>query len=125
MKSKQVAAGLALLALWAAGAEAQSQTCNASVSKRTIAVNQSEESTWDIIFDIKAPGCDNSRGQFDYFLDVTKEGKKDTVKGTMEFDTSNGQPTAVMVTHNAKPGQEVTGVSGALIKNCICVKPGN
>ena len=95
------------------------------MSKRTIAVNESEESTWDIIFDVKAPGCDNSRGQFDYFLDVTKDGKKDNVKGTMEFDTSNGQPTAVMVTHQAKPGQEVTGVSGVVIKNCICVKPGS
>lgn len=125
MKTNQWLAGLAIGALAVAGVEAQSQTCSASVSKRTIAVNESEESTWDIIFDVKAPSCDNSRGQFDYFLDVTKDGKKDTVKGTMEFDTSNGQPTAVMVTHQAKPGQKVTGVSGAVIKNCVCVKPGS
>lgn len=125
MRTNQWLAGLAIGALAVAGVEAQSQTCNASVSKRTITLNESEESTWDIIFDVKAPGCDNSRGQFDYFLDVTKDGKKDTVKGTMEFDTTNGQPTAVMVSHQAKPGQEVTGVSGAVIKNCICVKPGS
>ncbi len=122
MKTNRLLAGLSAGLLVLSGAQAQSQTCDAAVSKRTITPSEKRESTWDIVFDVKAPGCDNSRGQFDYFLDVSAAGRRETVKGTTEFNTENGQPTAVMVSHQARPGEDVLGVSGASIKTCVCVK---
>jgi hypothetical protein len=111
--------GLLLSASWA-----QAQTCNAKVSKRTITLNESEESTWDIIFDVAAPGCDNSAGKFDYVVELSDAGKTVTQKKTTEFSTENGQRTAIIVSHSAKPGQEVKNVSGVFVRECTCRKPG-
>ena len=121
----RAAVGL-FLGLGLAVPQAQAQTCNATVSKRTVVESETREKTWDILFDVAAPACDNSRGQFDFVVELDGGGGRVVLdKASGEFTTENGQRTAVKVSYKAKPGQEVKNVSGVSVKSCTCVKPGN
>jgi hypothetical protein len=125
MKMTQLTAALSLgLLISPSLVQAQTQTCNATVSKRTVTEATNRESAWEIIFDIAAPSCDNSRGQFTFVVQLDASGRTELANETGEFATSNGKPTAVRFTYQAKPGRAVTNVTGASIKNCTCVAPG-
>jgi hypothetical protein len=125
MKINHLSAGLFLGLLMAAPlAQAQAPTCNATVTKRTITVNENRESYWDLIFDVAAPGCDNSRGQFDFVVQLsTTGGGKETDAKTTEFSTEAGKRTAVRFSYQAKPGRDVKDVDGVFVRQCTCVKP--
>ncbi len=123
MKMHQIVAGLGLGLLSGVPLAQAQTTCNATVTKRSIVESETREKTWDILFDVAAPSCDNSRGEFDFVVELDSAGRAAIEKMTGEFATEKGQRTAVKISYKAKSGQAVKNVTGVSVKQCVCTRP--
>ena len=124
MNMKIVVAGMAALLMAGSEAAAQSSVCRATVTKNAVVKSTERQRTWNVTFDVVAPGCDNSRGRFSYAIQLDASGKRSSETETLDFTTAGGLRSTVKASYRARSGQEVKDISGITVQECACTQAG-